>query len=92
MEVTAGPPVLKLYSRAAPVSGEDGFQSALSFNTQRVPGGTVCAKSYNQTRSFAQRPEPAGTAPWQFTLIGSGRRKSPKGTIASENLTVICRT
>ena len=91
-DATAGPPVLKANS-VGPVSASlIGFQSARAFKVQRVPGGTASRKSYSQTRSLAQRLVPAGTAPWQLSVNGSGSRRSPNGTTASENLTVIWRT
>jgi hypothetical protein len=92
VDSTAGPPVLKLNS-APPVSAPfSGFQSGFAFSVQRVPGGSASRKSYSQTRSLAQRPEPARVAPSQATPSGSGSRRSPNGTTASENFTVTWRT
>ncbi len=91
---TAGPPVEKLNS-LRPVSAPaaaSGFQSARSLSVQRLPGGNGSRKSNSQVRSLAQRPVPGGAPPSQLNTIGSGWRRSPSGTTASENFTFSWRT
>ena len=87
VDSTAGPPVLKLNSRGA---GERAVRAASS---RRAPSAcSACrAAAARESRTARRGRWPSGRCrrrvpPSQATAIGSGWRRSPNGTTASENL------